>query len=147
MSVYLVKDIKSEITKNIIFEKVGEKNNFINNVTKLLKKRNKIISEDKIKFSTNNYIYIFLRIFIFMYLSTNILSNKINSRNLINNSEITIIINTSGKKKIINNYANYKPSSVFINNISFELTSDNEYTLPNNNENVITIGWNYKILL
>ena len=119
MSVYLVKDIKSEITKNIIFEKVGEKNNFINNVTKLLKKRNKIISEDKIKFSTNNYIHIFLTIAIFIYLSTNILSNIINSRNLINNSEITIIINTSGKKKIINNYANYKPSSVFINLFKF----------------------------
>ena len=145
MNAYIVNSNKSERTKSIILEKERQKNNFINNVAKKSKKRNKIISGDKIKFSTNNYIHIYLKIAMIMYLSTNILSNKINSGNIINNSEITLIINASGKKRILNNYANYKPSSVFINNISFELNSGNEYTLPNDNENIITISWNYKI--
>ena len=127
MNIYIVNTIKSEKTKNIIWEKERQNNNFINNVEKQSKKRNKIISGDKIKFSTNNYIHIYLTIAMIMYLSTYILSNKINSGNIINNSEITLIINASGKKRILNNYANYKPSFVFITLFKFNIIKKLNY--------------------
>ena len=130
----------SKKKKNIIYNKINEKNNSdIVNLAKYNKNNysNKKFGKDIFKFKR-------LEIFLLIILSVfPCFSKEIRISKLLFNYEITITINSNGEQKILNeNYA--LPNEIYIND-NPQTEIKNSYNLETNT-NRIKLIWNSKII-